>query len=89
MSIRGDSVCGVHYRVHSNEGKSLRWYPTKAEAIAAFERARKRKGLVPPLSYPPGACGDSITTNDIAHPRSTLSALVESEAIFAGEGRSQ
>ena len=64
--------CGVHYRVHSTMVKQCeQWYPTKAEAIAAFERACKRKGLAPPLRYPPGVSGDSVTTNGIAYPRHT------------------
>ena len=46
---------GVHYRVHSTKVKCLRWYPTRAAAIAAFERASKRAGIAPP------ECGDSIT----------------------------
>jgi hypothetical protein len=61
----------VHYRVHSTIIDSKRWYPTKAEAIAAFERQSKRAGVSPPEHYPPSVSGDSITTNDIAYPRST------------------
>jgi hypothetical protein len=49
----------------------LRWYPTKAEAIAAFERASKRAGISPPERYPPSVSDDSITNNDIAYPRHT------------------
>ena len=65
------------------------WYPTRAEAIAAFERACKRKGLAPPLPYPPGASGDSITTNDIAYPRSTCAAgLREGHGTMYVEARS-
>ena len=66
MTIRGDISCGVHYRVHSTKVKSERWYLTKQEAIAAFERACKRLGISPPAQYPPSVSGDSITNNDIA-----------------------
>lgn len=64
----------MHYRVHSTKVKCLRWYPTRTEAIAAFERACKRMGIAPPESYPPGASGDSITTNELACPRRTCAA---------------
>ena len=58
----------MHYRVHSTKVKCEHWYPTKPEAIAAFERARKRLGISPPAQYP-CVSGDSITNNDIAYPR--------------------
>jgi hypothetical protein len=64
----------MHYRVHSTKVKPGGWYPTKAGAIAAFERACKRKGISPPERYPPGVSGDSITNNDIAYPRHTSAA---------------
>ena len=55
----------MHYLVHSTQVKAAgRWYPTKAEAIAAFERACKRKGIAPPLNYPPASSGDTITRGD-------------------------
>jgi len=55
-------TCGVHYRVHSTKVKKCeRWYPTKAQAIAAFERACKKAGIAPPLHYPPTVSGDSGT----------------------------
>ena len=63
----------MHYRVHGTKVKCLRWYPTKAEAISAFERASKRVGIAPPLDYPPAASGDSITIN-IAYLRRKCSA---------------
>ena len=67
----------MHYRVYSTMVKKCeRWYSTKAEAVAAFERACKRKGIAPPLCYPPGVSGDSITTNELAYPRSTCAAGV-------------
>ena len=47
------------YCVHSAKVKCDRWYPTKAEAIAAFERKRKRAGIAPPLKYPPSVSGDA------------------------------
>ena len=64
----------MHYRVHSTKVKCLRWYPTKAEATAAFECASKREGIAPPLRYPPGVSGDCLTNNDIAYPRRTCAA---------------
>jgi hypothetical protein len=64
----------MQYRVHSTNVKCERWYPTEAEAIAAFEHASKRAGIEPPLHYPPSVSGDSITNNDIAYPRSTCAA---------------
>ena len=64
----------MHYRVHSTKVKCLRWYPTRGEAIAAFELACKRKGIPPPECYPPGVSGDSITTNELADPRRTSAA---------------
>ena len=54
--------------------KCLRWYPTNVQASAAFERACKRAGISPPLHYPPGASGDSITSNDLAYPRRSCAA---------------
>jgi hypothetical protein len=66
----------MHYRVHSTKVKSERWYETKAEAIAAFERSCKRACIAPPLRYPPSVSGDSITTNDIAYPRRTYAAAM-------------
>ena len=63
-------IC-VHDRVHGTIIASLRWYPTKGEAITAFERKCKRAGVQPPKRYPPGVSGDSITRNDLAYPRST------------------
>ena len=59
----------MHYRVYSMKVKCGSWYPTWAEAIAAFERASRRAGIPSPLCYPPGASGDSITTNELAYPR--------------------
>ena len=59
----------LHYRVHSKKVKSDRWYPTKAEAIPAFERKCKPAGIQPPLPYPLSVNGDSITNNLIAYPR--------------------
>ena len=64
----------MHYRVHSTKVKCLPWYPTKAEAIAAFERASKRMGIAPPLHYPLGASGDCIATNELTYPRRTCAA---------------
>jgi hypothetical protein len=64
----------LRYRVHSTIIDSKRWYATKAEAISAFERESKRAGVLPPEHYPPGVSGDSITTNDVAYPRSTCAA---------------
>jgi hypothetical protein len=54
--------------------KAYKWYPTKREAIAAFERGCKRAGISPPLRYPPSVSGDSITNNDIPYPRRTCAA---------------
>jgi len=65
-------VWRVQYRVHSTQVESVRWYPTKAEAIAAFERNCKRLGIAPPHRYPPSVSGDSITINDMAYPRRRL-----------------
>ena len=62
-------VIYVHYRVHSTKVKCQRWYPTKAEAIAAFERQCQRAGIAPPLRYPPTVRGDCASTNDVAYPR--------------------
>ena len=67
-------VLGMHYRVHSTKVKCLRWYPTKTEAITAFERQSKRPGIAPPARYSPSGSGDSITTNALAYPRSTCAA---------------
>ena len=64
----------MHYRVHSTKVKCLSWYPTRAQAIAAFESKCKRMGIAPPECYPPGASGDSITTNELAYPRRTCAA---------------
>lgn len=64
----------MHYRVHSTKVKCLRWYPTRTEAIAAFEQACKQAGIQPPELYPPSASGDSITTNELAYPRRTCAA---------------
>ena len=64
----------MRYRVHSTKVKPGHWYPTKAEAIAAFERQCKRLGISPPTQYPPRLSGDSITKNGIAYPRSTCAA---------------
>ena len=62
----------MHYRVHSTLVKKCeRWYPTKAEAIAAFERTCNRAGIRPPDRYPPSVSGDCIMTNEIAYPPST------------------
>ena len=60
----------MHYRIHSTKVKSRGWYPTKTEAIAAFERGCKRVGIAPPLHYPPSVSGDSITNSNIAYLRS-------------------
>ena len=43
-------------------------YPTKAEAIAAFERSSKRKGIAPPLRYPSDVSGACLTDNHIDYP---------------------
>lgn len=64
----------MRYRVHSTKVKPVRWYPTKRDAIAAFERQSKRAGVSPPERYPPSVSGDSIATNDVAYPRSTCAA---------------
>ena len=61
----------MRYRVHSTKVKPKRWYPTKAEAIAAFELQSKRARVSPPEHYPPGVSGGSITTNDVVYPRTT------------------
>ena len=66
-------MCGVHYRVRSIKVKCERWYPTRAQAIAAFESKCKRVGIPPPECYPPGASGDSITTG-LAYPRRICAA---------------
>ena len=47
-----------------------------AGAIAAFERASKEAGIVPPERYPPSVSGDSITTNDLAYSRLVLLGCV-------------
>ena len=43
----------MHYRVRSTKVNTGRWYPTKQEAIAAFEPKCRRAGIAPPLKYPP------------------------------------
>ena len=59
----------MRYGVHTTQVWCLRWYPTKAQAIAAFERVSERSGTAPPECYPPGASGDSITPpRDFAQP---------------------
>ena len=58
----------VQYRVHSTKVKRGRWYPTKAQAIAAFERNCKRLGISPPKYYPPAVSGDAVTDNHVAYP---------------------
>ena len=68
-------VLGVRYRVHSAIIDSKRWYPTKAEAIAAFERQSKRAGVWPPERYPPGVSGDS-TSLTRARPVLPVGAMV-------------
>jgi hypothetical protein len=60
--------CGVHYRVHSKKVECGQWYPTKTEAIAAFERASKRAGIEPSHDYPPDVSGDCFTDNHIDYP---------------------
>lgn len=67
-------MCRMYYRVRSRKVKCGEWYPTKTEAIEAFERQCKRQGIAPPFHYPPGVSGDSIITNDGACPRSTCAA---------------
>ena len=57
----------MHYRVHSMKAKCEQWYPTKAGAIAAFERACKRAGIEPPHDYPPDVSGDCFTDNQIEY----------------------
>ena len=48
-------------RVHSTKVKPKGWYPTKAEAIPAFERTCKHLDIAPPARYLPTVSGDSIT----------------------------
>ena len=61
----------MRYRVHSTIIASKRWYPTKGEAIEAFECQCKLAGISLPGWYPPSVSGDCFTTNDVAYPRST------------------
>jgi hypothetical protein len=66
----------VIYQVSSSKAHILRWFHTREQAIAAFERKCKRLGFTSPLSYPPGSSGDTFHDNRIAYPRRTLAAGV-------------
>jgi hypothetical protein len=56
----------VIYQVSSSKAHILRWFHTREQAIAAFERKCKRLGFTSPLSYPPGSSGDTFHDNRIA-----------------------
>jgi hypothetical protein len=56
----------VIYQVSSSKVRILRWFDTREQAIAAFERKCKRLGLTPPLGYSPGSSGDTFHDNRIA-----------------------
>jgi len=59
----------VIYQVSSPKVRIERWFSSREEAIQAFERACKRLGIAPPLAYPPGVSGDSVSDNLVAYPR--------------------
>jgi hypothetical protein len=66
----------VIYQVSSSKVRIERWYESREEAIAAFERKCKRLGLTPPLSYPPGQSGDAVSDNLTTYTRRTCATGV-------------
>ena len=53
----------MHYRVRSTKVKCLRWFQSRAQAIAAFESKCKRVGIVPPECCPARAAIPSPPTS--------------------------
>jgi hypothetical protein len=61
----------VIYEVSSSKVRIERWFESREDAIAAFERKCKRLGIPAPLHYPPGQSGDCVSSNLLAYPRRT------------------
>ena len=71
----------MHYRVHSTKVKPKGWYPTKAEAIPAFEHtfkhlASRRQRAIHRLSAVTRSPG-----NNLAYPRSTCAFSAPAEIV--------
>ena len=62
------------YQLSTSTVPIERWFDTREEAIAAFERKCKRLGIRPPLDYPPSCCGDMYSLT-IALPTLIVSRL--------------
>jgi hypothetical protein len=66
----------VIYQVSSSKVRIVRWFESREEAIAAFERKCKRLGIPAPLHYPLGVSGDCVSSNLLAYLHRTWAAGV-------------